>query len=165
MDWNNFSYVQVATSSFLCTLEGDFLLVATLVLDSRSRRRLARARAKKSVRKCEDENSHSQVSFHCERWSPDGLPNFQRAITEVKTSCIEELFMSLESYWSVDVLNGLSWPISTYVTRVMAKRKAGSQIDSLTPDHEKLGIDLTSVRAGGVWHTVEKISMRATTLL
>jgi hypothetical protein len=35
----------------------------------------------------------------------------------------------------------------------MAKRKAGSQIGSLIPDHEMSGIDLISVHAGGVQHT------------
>ncbi len=47
----------------------------------------------------------------------------------------------------------------------MPKRKAGSQIGSLTPDHKKLGTDLISLREGGVRHAVGKLSMRATTLL
>jgi hypothetical protein len=47
----------------------------------------------------------------------------------------------------------------------MAKRKAGSQIDSLTPDHKKSGIDPTSMREDEVQYTVGKLSMRATTLL
>jgi hypothetical protein len=72
--------------------------VATLALDSQPRRRLARARAKKSVRECEDEDSHSQVSFHWESWSPGGLLNLQRMIIEVKTPCIKEFFISLKSY-------------------------------------------------------------------
>jgi hypothetical protein len=51
------------------------------------------------------------------------------------------------------------------VTQVMAKRKVGSQTGSLTPDHEKLGIDPTSMCASGMRHTVGKLSTRATTLL
>jgi hypothetical protein len=47
----------------------------------------------------------------------------------------------------------------------MAKRKAGSQTGSLTPDHKKLGIDSIPLRAGGVRHIVEKLLMRATTLV
>jgi hypothetical protein len=43
-------------------------------------------------------------------------------------------FMSLENYQSVDVENGLAWAIWTSVAQVMAKRKAGSQTDNLTPD-------------------------------
>jgi hypothetical protein len=38
----------------------------------------------------------------------------------------------------------------------MAKRKVGSQIGSLTPDHKKLGIDSTFGCASGVRHTVGK---------
>ncbi len=72
--------------------------VATLVLDLRPRRRLAKAQAKKSVKECEDGNSHSQVNFHWESGSRDGLPNLQRAITDVKTPCIEEFLISLERY-------------------------------------------------------------------
>jgi hypothetical protein len=45
----------------------------------------------------------------------------------------------------------------------MTKRKAGSQIDNLTFDHEKSGIDPILLRAGGVRHAIEKISTRATT--
>jgi hypothetical protein len=34
--------------------------------------------------------------------------------------------------------------------QVMDKRRAGSQIGNLTPDHKKSGIDSTPVCAGGV---------------
>jgi len=44
-------------------------------------------------------------------------------------------FILLENYQNVDVENGFAWAIWTYVAQVMAKRKAKSQIDSLTPDH------------------------------
>jgi hypothetical protein len=47
----------------------------------------------------------------------------------------------------------------------MAKRRAGSQIASLTLDHKKSGIELIYLAAGGVSHTVEKLSTKATTLL
>jgi hypothetical protein len=46
----------------------------------------------------------------------------------------------------------------------MAKRKARSQIDNLTLDHQKSKINPISLRAGGVQHTVEKLSIRDTTL-
>jgi hypothetical protein len=49
--------------------------------------------------------------------------------------------------------------------QVKAKKKVESQIANLTPDHEMLGIDLTSVCASGVQHTVGKLSTRATTFL
>jgi hypothetical protein len=52
-----------------------------------------------------------------------------------------------------------------HLTQVMAKRKVGSQINSLTSDHQKLGIDPISLRADGVQHTVEKLLTRDTILL
>jgi len=59
-------------------------VVTTLALGSWPRQRFVRARAKRSVRECENENSHSQVSSHFGSWS-FGLPNLQRAIVKVKT--------------------------------------------------------------------------------
>jgi hypothetical protein len=47
----------------------------------------------------------------------------------------------------------------------MAKRKAGSQIGNLTPDHEMSRIDPISLHASDVQHTIGKLSMKATTLL
>jgi hypothetical protein len=47
----------------------------------------------------------------------------------------------------------------------MAKRKAGSQIANLTPDHKKSGIDLIYLAAGGMPHIVGKHLTKATTLL
>jgi len=47
----------------------------------------------------------------------------------------------------------------------MAKRRAGSQIASLTPDHKKSGIDLIYLASEGVSHIVGKLSTRTTTLL
>jgi hypothetical protein len=69
-------------------------IVATLALCSRPRQRLARVLAKKRARECEDEDSHSQVSFHYGSWNLGGLPNLQRAIVEVKTPRIEDLFIN-----------------------------------------------------------------------
>jgi hypothetical protein len=97
--------------------------------------------------------------------SPSGLPKVQSSIARVKTPFIGAFFISLESYQSVNVENGLSWAIWTSATLVMAKRKVGSQIGNLTPDHKKSGIDSTPMRAGGVGHTVGKLLTRATTLL
>jgi len=47
----------------------------------------------------------------------------------------------------------------------MAKRRAGSQTASLTPDQKKLGIDPIYLAVDDVPHTVEKLLTRATTLL
>jgi hypothetical protein len=51
-----------------------------------------------SVRKCENEQSHSQVNSYFGSWSLDGVLSFHRAIARVKTHHIEELFISLEIY-------------------------------------------------------------------
>ncbi len=92
--------------------------------------------------------------------SPWRLLKLQSLITGVKTPRIGVFFISLENYQSVNVENGLVWAIWTFATQVMAKRKAKSQTGSLTPDHQKLRIDLTPMHAGWVWHTVEKILMK-----
>jgi hypothetical protein len=47
----------------------------------------------------------------------------------------------------------------------MAKKKAWSQIGNLTPDHGKSKIDLIPLCTGGVQHVVEKLPMKATTLV
>ncbi len=47
----------------------------------------------------------------------------------------------------------------------MAKRRAGSQIASLTPDQKKSGIDPIYLVVDDVRHTVGKLSTRASTLL
>jgi hypothetical protein len=142
------------------------IIVATLVLGSWPKQRFARMWAKRgveSVGECENEHSHSQMNSHFGSWSPGGFPKLQRAIAKGKTLRLEEFFISLENYWSVDVKNGLAWPIWTFATQVMAKRKAKSQVGNLTPDHGKSGINRIPLRAGGVWHVVGKLTTRAAT--
>jgi hypothetical protein len=67
--------------------------------------------------------------------SPPRLPKFQSSIAGVKTPRIWVIFISLESYQSVDVENGLAWAIWTFAPQVMAKRRAGSLTGNLIPDH------------------------------
>ncbi len=109
-----------------------------------------------------------RMKFTFPKWelgSPRGVSKFQSSISKVKTPCIEVFFVSLESYQSIDVENGLAWAIWTSATQGMAKRKVGSQTGNLIPDHQKLGIDPTPMRAGGVKHAIGKLSTRATSLL
>jgi len=47
----------------------------------------------------------------------------------------------------------------------MAKKKVGSQIDSLILDHYQLRIALIYLHAGGVPHIARKLSTKVTTLL
>jgi hypothetical protein len=51
-----------------------------------------------SVGECEGMNS--QVNSHFGSWGPNGLPNFQRVISGVKTHWIEEFLISMESPWN-----------------------------------------------------------------
>jgi hypothetical protein len=94
-----------------------------------------------------------------------GLLKLQNLIARAKTPCIEAFFIPLENYLSLDIENGLVWVIWTSVTRVMTKRKSGSQTGNLTSNHQKSRIDPTLVCAGEVQHTIWKLSTRATTLL
>ncbi len=51
------------------------------------------------------------MKFTLLKWglgSPLGLSKLQNSIAGVKTLCIEAFFISLESYQSVDVENGLA---------------------------------------------------------
>jgi len=62
----------------------------------------------------------------------------------------------------------LKWAHITHLeseAQVMAKRRAGSQIVSLTPDQKKLGINPIYLSIDSVQHIVGKLSTRATTLL
>jgi hypothetical protein len=65
------------------------IIVATLTLGLRPRQGLARLWAKRkpgSERKCEGMNPHTpKRASTLGVWSPDGLPNLQRAITWLKT--------------------------------------------------------------------------------
>jgi len=56
-----------------------------------------------SVRRCEGMNPHTPREFHFGSWSPGGLLNLQRAIAGVKTQWHEDSFISLESYWNVNI--------------------------------------------------------------
>jgi len=67
--------------------------------------------------------------------SPLGLAKLQSSIVRFKTPRIGLFLISLESYRSVDVENGLVWAIWRFAAQVKAKRKAGSQTRNLTPDH------------------------------
>jgi hypothetical protein len=71
------------------------LSIASLALGLRPRQKGLKGTGQEE---CEKEDSHSQVSSPFGSWSPSGLPNLQGMIAKVKTPCIEEFFISLESY-------------------------------------------------------------------
>jgi hypothetical protein len=60
-------------------------------------------------------------------WESIGTLETSEFDCKVKTLRMEAFFISLESYRSVYVENGLAWTIWTSPAQVMAKRKAGSQ--------------------------------------
>jgi len=71
-----------------------------------------------------------RMTFTLSKWglgSPSGSPKLQSSIAEAKTPCVEAFFMALESYWSVDVENGLAWAIWTSASQVMTKRRESTQ--------------------------------------
>jgi hypothetical protein len=68
-------------------------------------------------------------------WSPPRLPNVQSSTTRPKTPRIEAFLVSLKRSWNVDIENGLALAIRTSAAQVMGKRRVGSQIANLTPDH------------------------------
>jgi hypothetical protein len=57
--------------------------------------------------------------------------------SKAQTPRIGVFLVSLERSWSANIENGLELAIWTYVAQVMGKRRARSQTDSLTPDHQK----------------------------
>jgi hypothetical protein len=116
--------------------------VATLALGSRPRQRGCKGAGQEEAgshitcsrecKKCERMNPHTP------EWTPmlgvgvpKGLLNLQSAIAGVKCPRLEESFISLEIFWSINVQNGLAWAIWTSAAQVTGKRKAGSQIASL----------------------------------
>jgi hypothetical protein len=48
-------------------------------------------------------NPHTPREFHFGSWSSDELPNLQRAIARVKTQWFEDFFISMESFWNLDI--------------------------------------------------------------
>ncbi len=72
--------------------------VVALTSGSQPKQRFIRVRAKRSVRECEHEDPHSQMSSHFGSWSLGGLPNLHKAIVKVKTPRIEEFFISSKKY-------------------------------------------------------------------
>ncbi len=72
-----------------------------------------------------------KMKFTLPKWglgNPPRLLKLQSSIVGVKTPCIRVFFISLKSYWSADVENGLAWAIWTSTAHVMAKRKVGVKL-------------------------------------
>jgi hypothetical protein len=73
--------------------------------------------------------------FHFGSWSPNGLSNFQKVITGVKTHWIEKFIIPLERSWNVNVWSELTCPIWVLKTQIKAERRVESQSANLTSNH------------------------------
>jgi hypothetical protein len=75
------------------------------------------------------------MNLHTPKWTPmlgvgvpNELPNLQNKTVGVKTHRLKTFFISLESYWSVNVLNGLASPIWTFEHKLLAKERMGVKL-------------------------------------
>jgi hypothetical protein len=119
--------------------------VATLTLGSQPRQRVRKLRVKMETRESHhmlrvqkmwrNEPSHSQVNSHYGSWSSKWTFESSNRNSRGQTHQLEKFFITLKSYWNINVKNGLASFIWTSETQVMVKRKAGNQIGSLTFDH------------------------------
>jgi hypothetical protein len=76
----------------------------------------------------ENEPSHFQGNSHLRNWSPKGLLNFQGVIAGVKTHWFKELFISLKSYWNVDLKMGLHDPFGHLKHKLWPKERPGVKL-------------------------------------
>jgi hypothetical protein len=96
------------------------------------------------------------------KWSPLGLPKTQKTIWGIKSPHLGAFFISIESFWNVDVQNGLALPIWTSTAQVMGKQRVGSQTASLTFDSRPLKVrnrllfDVASRNATWSWKALDK---------
>jgi hypothetical protein len=94
----------------------------------------------RSVGECEGINPHTP------KWTPTlGVrvtidsqifkSSLQGSHLMWRQGMFEEFFISLKISWNINVKNGFASPIWTLETQVMAKKRVGSQVGSLIPDH------------------------------
>ncbi len=138
--------------------------VATLALGSWPRQKFARARAKRNVTKCENEDSHSQVSSHLEVRVLVDFRTFREWLQRSRHLALRSSlyhWKAIEFYMSK---MGLHDPFGHLQHKLWQKERPKIKIGSLTPNHKKSGINPTSMRVGDVWHVIRKLSTRTVTL-
>jgi len=84
-----------------------------------------------TLRECEDEIHTLEMGT----WESSRTPETSKFNCKDQNTSHWVFFISLKSYQSANVENGLAWAIWTSTAHVMAKRKVGSQIGNLIPDH------------------------------
>jgi hypothetical protein len=65
--------------------------------------------------------------------SPPGLPKFQSSIVGVRTPRIGAISISLESYWNVNVENGLAWAFGHLQHTLWQKERPGVKLADAPP--------------------------------
>jgi hypothetical protein len=75
-----------------------------------------------------DWTPHSQMSSHFGSWTPNGLPNFQRAISGVKIHWIEKFLISLKSSWNIDLKMGSNDPFEYFKPKSWPKEWLGVKL-------------------------------------
>ncbi len=76
------------------------------------------------LEECEDDIYTPEMGT----WESSMTPKTSEFDCRVKTPRLETFFMSLETYWSLDVENGLAWAIWTTVAQVRAKIGSGVKL-------------------------------------
>jgi len=83
------------------------------------------------LRECEDEIHTPEIGT----WESSGTPETSKFNYRGQNTSHWGVLYSIGNYQSVDVENGLTWAILTFVAQVMVKTRAGSQTGSLIPNH------------------------------
>jgi hypothetical protein len=142
--------------------------VATLALGLRPRQGFARTRAKRETRECGKvwewtfTFPNELPCWELESW---WTPKSSKSDCKGQNPSPRGVIYIIEKLLKHRCLKWLSWPIWTFKTQVMVKRRVMSQTCSLTPNHRKSGIDSISLRASGIRHVVETLLTRVTTLI
>jgi hypothetical protein len=79
--------------------------------------------------------SHSQGNSHVGNWSPKRTPKSSERDCRGQNSSLRRFFYIIGNLLKLKCLKWVRIAHLNTITQVMAKRKAGSQIGSLTPDH------------------------------
>jgi hypothetical protein len=82
-----------------------------------------------------NEPPHSQMSSHFGSWSFNGIRNFQKAISRVKSHWIERFLISLKAFGTYMFKMGLHELFGYLKHKLWPKKKVRNQIINLTPNH------------------------------
>jgi len=132
----NFLWSQHSNTTMIINHNQFALDVATLTLGSRPRQKACKVVGQKEAQEWKkmsgNEPSHSQGNFHCGnlefRWTHESSKRNDRGQNPMDW----KVFYIIENLLKRRCLKWVAWPIWTFKTQVMAKRKVMSQIGNLT---------------------------------